>query len=171
MLRFGDAVAHAEVLADFTFAVVDQTVATLARLELLDENCAKLGIHLGFNTNAAEHRDDTGLGRLLLGLVRRDKLFVLDRGACEWVVGLCLCRQLGHCFRGLDTWNLVDKEAPHGLEADAEAGHMRAVVRLIEGEWVVCFCGLVRLIEGEWVVCFCGLKGFNHLLYLLSSFI
>lgn len=42
-----DAEAHAEVLAYISLAVVDQTVAALARLKLLDQDCAEFLVNLG----------------------------------------------------------------------------------------------------------------------------
>ena len=38
MKRVWDTVAHAEVFAQITTAIVDQAMATLARLKLLDED-------------------------------------------------------------------------------------------------------------------------------------
>jgi hypothetical protein len=52
MLGVCDAEAHAKVFADFSSAVVYKTVATGARLKLLNENSAKLWVHLGLHPHA-----------------------------------------------------------------------------------------------------------------------
>ena len=76
MERVADAEAHSEVLAELTSAIIDQAMAAVARLELLNENRAKLSIDLRLHTHAAQHRNDTSLRTWCL-LGRWDELLRL----------------------------------------------------------------------------------------------
>ena len=52
MERVADAIAHSEMLAELTSAIIDEAMAAFARLELLNKNRAKLPIDLGLHTHS-----------------------------------------------------------------------------------------------------------------------
>ena len=140
-------------------------MAARARLELLNEDRAQLWVNLSFHSHPTQHGDDSSLCGLLLGPRTSWReyfgLNILENlRASERVESFRLCR---HLNGNLSRRHFVDQEAHFWLETDAEAGHVRTVVRNIElvgGLGIGCG-------SGKGVVGFCG---FNHLILFIKLF-